>query len=157
MRASAWVPFNERSTSWEKRRALWDVTIVASLASDGRCSFRRKRHALLDVTVVAGIAKILRIFCENPFLYPFHIILRSTPLPSVGRRSYRRRVAVAISCGFGIEKIFALCPPGALRGASRRGNVARCIAVGVNTPLGKEPLPVVAGGKKIVNGYKKDA
>ena len=35
-------------------------------------------------------------------LYPFHIIVRSTPLTSVGRRSYRRQIENALSCGFGI-------------------------------------------------------
>ena len=30
-----------------------------------------KCHVLLDATVAAGIAKILRIFCENPFLVKF--------------------------------------------------------------------------------------
>ena len=42
-----------------------------------------------------------------------------------------------------LVKIFADCPPGALRGPSRGGNVARCIAMGVNTPLAKS-LPMVA-------------
>ena len=64
----------------------------------------------MDASVAAIDAKILRIFCENPFLV----------------------------------KIFAIWPPAALRGPSRGGNVARCIAEGVTTPLVKEPLPMVA-------------
>ena len=35
-------------------------------------------------------------------IYAFYIIFRKTPLASVGRRSYRRQIADAISCGFGI-------------------------------------------------------
>ena len=37
------------------------------------------------------------------FIYPFHIILRETSLTSVGRRSRRRHIANAISCGLGIK------------------------------------------------------
>ena len=47
------------------------------------------------------------------------------------------------------EKIFAYWPPAALRGPSRGGNVARCIAEGVTTPLEKS-LPMVADTVAIV-------
>ena len=42
-----------------------------------------------------------------------------------------------------LVKIFAFWPPAALRGPSRGGNVARCIAMGTTVPLAK-PLPMVA-------------
>ena len=52
-------------------------------------------------------AKILRIFCENPFLVKIFAVLASGG------------------------------PSGTLRGPSRGGNVARCIAEGVTTPWEK--------------------
>ena len=42
---------------------------------------------------------------SSQVLYPFRLILCETLLTSVGRRSYRRQVAVLISCGLGIYKM----------------------------------------------------
>ena len=47
-------------------------------------------------------------------LYPFHIILRSTTLTSIGRRSYRRHIVDAISGGLGISP-YANCDRTRLR------------------------------------------
>ena len=56
-----------------------------------------------------------------------------------------------------LEKIFAVCPPGALRGPSRGGTRGRSIPVGVTTPFVKEPLPMVASVKAIGTGWRYHA
>ena len=59
---------------------------------------------------------------NGAIIYPFHIILRSTPLTSVGRRSYRRHIAVAISCGLGVYPFHIILRSTPLASVGRRSH-----------------------------------